>query len=65
MPPGRQFQAAWAALHMAAAGVAVYVVVSDVLRARRLAAKVAATALLSAAAALHIASAVYHGQKAV
>lgn len=65
MPPGRKFQALWAALHAGAVGLAVYVVLTDLWRARKLAPRAVGIGLLSAAASLHLASALYHGQRAL
>lgn len=63
MPPGRKFQAIWAALHLGASGLAVYVVVSDLRRTTSLMSRVAGISLLGTAALLHLASATYHSQR--
>lgn len=65
MPAGRKFQALWAALHAGALGLSVYVALTDIKRASRAAPRTAGMSILGLAAALHLASAVYHWQRAV
>ena len=65
MPPGKKFQALWAALHLGAVGLAIYVAVADLWKARGPAPKAAGMAVILIAAFLHSASALYHGQRAL